>query len=186
MLGSWELLANGLTVASVILAARNSIQTWWVGILGCAAFAVVFVGTRLYADATLQLFFIGTSATGWWRWARGERGGPLAVRRAPPALLAACAASGGCVTLGYGWLLHRFTDAYAPYPDSAVLAFSVLAQLLLMDRRYESWWFWVLVDAIAVPLYVSRGLHLTAAVYAVFLVNALVALVRWRRWIVPT
>ena len=31
-----------------------------------------------------------------------------------------------------------------------------------------SWWFWLLVNSIAIPLYASRGLHLTAVLYAVF------------------
>jgi nicotinamide mononucleotide transporter len=87
------------------------------------------------------------------------------------------------VATAYGWLLHRFTDAYAPFLDSVVLAFSVLGQLLLMRRRYESWWCWLLVNSIAVPLYASRGLTITAALYAAFWINAIVALVRWRKLI---
>ena len=83
--------------------------------------------------------------------------------------------------LGYAWLLHRFTDAYAPLPDSLVLAFSVLGQMLLVGRRIETWWCWLLVNAIAVPLYASRGLYLTAVLYAGFGINAAAGLVRWRR-----
>ena len=37
------------------------------------------------------------------------------------------------------------------------------------------------VNTIAVPLYASRGLHLTAVLYAVFWINAWVALWHWRR-----
>ena len=87
------------------------------------------------------------------------------------------------MAIGYGSLLHRFTDAYAPFLDSLVLAFSVLGQFLLMGRRYESWWCWLLVNTIAVPLYLSRGLHVTAVLYAAFWVNAVVALARWRRFV---
>jgi len=92
-------------------------------------------------------------------------------------------AVGALVAAGYGWLLHRFTDAYAPFLDSVVLAFSVLGQFLLMGRRYESWWCWLLVNTIAVPLYLSRGLQVTAVLYAAFWINAVVALVRWRRFL---
>ena len=95
------------------------------------------------------------------------------------------AAVGGAVTLGYGALLHRFTDAYAPYLDSVVLAFSVMGQLLLMGRRLESWGCWIVVNTIAVPLYASRGLYVTSALYALFWVNAVVSLRTWRRLVVP-
>ena len=89
--------------------------------------------------------------------------------------------SGTVVALAYGWLLYRFTDAFAPFLDSVVLAFSVVGQLLLIARRVENWWCWLLVNTIAVPLYASRGLFLTAVLYAAFWVNALVALRRWRQ-----
>ena len=41
-----------------------------------------------------------------------------------------------------------------------------------MLRLRESWYLWVLVDLIYVPLYASRGLYVTAGVYAILLVLA--------------
>jgi nicotinamide mononucleotide transporter len=55
-------------------------------------------------------------------------------------------------TFGYGWMLTRLTNAYAPYIDSAVLVLSVIAQILMMRRKLESWWVWLLVNTVAVPL----------------------------------
>lgn len=179
MLTPLELAANAVMTVSILLAGRNSVHTWWTGILGCALFGVLFWRSQLYADVVLQAFFVATSALGWWQWLRGDHGGALAVSRAPVSLLAWALLAGVVATLGYGALLHRYTDAYAPFVDSAVLAFSVLAQVLLMQRRLEAWPFWLLVNTIAVPLYASRGLHLTAVLYAAYWVNAVVA---WRHW----
>lgn len=178
-----EIAANVVNALSIVLAGRNSVHTWWVGIVGCALFGVVFFSSRLYADVTLQLFFIVTSAVGWWGWRQGRGGGELPVRHVPPAFAAGLLAVGAAVAGGYGWLLHRFTDAYAPFLDSVILAFSVLGQFLLMGRRYETWWCWLLVNTLAVPLYFSRGLYLTAVLYAAFWINAVVALIRWRKLI---
>jgi nicotinamide mononucleotide transporter len=176
-----EIAANVFNAASIFLAGRNSLHMWWTTIVGCLLFCSVFFTARLYADVTLQVFFIGTGVLGWWRWLHGKQGKELPVRHSRPALLAGAGAAGIAVTLGYGWLLHRFTDAYAPFVDSTVLAFSVLGQLLLIERRVENWWCWLLVNTIAVPLYTMRGLYVTAVLYAAFWVNALVSLVRWQR-----
>jgi nicotinamide mononucleotide transporter len=181
-----EIAANAFNAGSILLAGLNNVHTWWVGIVASVLFGWVFFEAKLYADVTLQAFFIITNAIGWWNWSGAGERSELPVRRTPPLPLAAMLAAGVLVTLGYGWLLHRFTDAYAPFIDSAELAFSILAQLLLMQRRYESWWCWLLVNTIAVPLYISRGLTLTAALYVVFWLNALVALGRWRRLIRAT
>jgi nicotinamide mononucleotide transporter len=66
-----------------------------------------------------------------------------------------------------------------------VLCFSVLGQLLLVGRRVESWWCWILVNTVAIPLYAWRGLYLTAALYAAFWVNAWISLLHWRRLALP-
>jgi nicotinamide mononucleotide transporter len=176
-----ELSANGIATLSILLAGRNSVHTWWTGIVGCVLFGVLFLQSQLYADVLLQGFFLVTSALGWWQWVRGNHGRSLAISTTPRFLLGWAAAVGIVATLGYGALLHRFTDAYAPFVDSAVMAFSVIAQILLMQRRIETWIFWLLVNTVAVPLYLSRDLHLTAALYAAYWVNALVSWWHWRR-----
>lgn len=177
----YEIAANAFVAAAIFLAARNSIHTWWCGIIGCAIFAYVFYEVKLYADVTLQGFFILTSILGWYRWLHGHAGGELPVRFSKPGLLAGWTALALASAFGYGWLLYRFTDAYAPFLDSILLVFSVLGQFLMMERRVENWWSWLLVNTIAVPLYASRGLYLTSVLYAAYWVNAIVALVRWRR-----
>ncbi len=176
-----EVAANAVTAASILLAARNSVHTWWTGIIGCTLFALLFGASRLYADVVLQMFFIITSAYGWWNWARGGHGRALPIRETGPGKLIAAAVAATLVAAGYGWMLHRFTDAYAPFADSAILAFSVLAQVLLMQRRRATWPIWLVVNSIAVPVYAARGLHLTAVLYAAYWLNAWYGWWRWRR-----
>jgi nicotinamide mononucleotide transporter len=176
-----EVAANAFNAAAIVLAGLNSVHTWWTSIIGCTLFGLVFYESRLYADVTLQVFFVLASIVGWWRWTTGVQGAELPVRYSAPGFLAGVTAAGAVVAVGYGWLLHRFTDAYAPFLDSIILAFSVLGQLLLVWRRVENWWCWLLVNTIAVPLYASRGLYLTAVLYVGFWLNAIVSLRKWRR-----
>ena len=176
-----EIAANAAVTVSILLAARNSVHTWWTGIVGCVLFMLLFYGARLYADVALQAFFVATSALGWWQWLRGDAGKPLVITRAALAHLVTVTLVGAVAVVGYGTLLYRFTDAYAPFVDSAVLVFSVIAQLLLMQRRLESWLFWLVVNSIAVPLYANRGLYVTAVLNAVYWVNAIIAWLMWQR-----
>ncbi len=93
-------------------------------------------------------------------------------------LLLACAVA---VAALYGLLLHRYTNAWAPWLDSIILTFSILAQFMLMGRRLENWYVWLAVNTLAVPLYAMRGLHLTAVLYLVFWFNAWHGLYHWRK-----
>jgi len=181
MPGPLELAANLLTAACIVLAGRNNIHTWWTGILGCALFGWVFFEARLYSDVILQGFFIAANVGGWWNWMRGNRGEELPVRWSPPAWVAAAAFVGCVFAVAQAMLMARYTDAASPVADSTVLALSVVAQLLLMGRRVENWLFWIVVNTIAVPLFWSRELHLTAVLYAFYWVNAVVSFNHWRR-----
>ena len=163
MIGPLELGANLFTAVAIFLAGRNSVHTWWTGIVGCALFALLFYQSNLYADVLLQAFFIVTSVLGWWKWTRGAHGDPLPISHANFASLLWTVPAGIAATAAYGALLHFYTDAYAPFVDSAVLVFSIIGQILLIQRRIENWAFWLLVNSIATPLYFSRGLYLTAA-----------------------
>lgn len=175
-----EIAANLLAGASIILAGRNSVHTWWTGIVGCGLFAFVFLDSRLYADTVLQAFFVITSIVGWWQWLHGNHGEELSVTDLPTRKLWLQLLSGAIGAACYGLLLRRYTNAYSPFLDSTVLAFSIVAQLLMMRRHVQNWPFWLLVNSIAVPLYASRGLYLTSALYAVYWINALVS---WRHWV---
>lgn len=175
-----EIIANGVNAISVLLAAWNSIHTWWTGIIGCVLFGVMFYLSQLYADATLQVFFIVTCILGWWHWMKGKAGDEAPIRRTSLPLFASCIAGAILVAGLYGWVLHAFTDAYMPFIDASVLSFSILAQFLLMARRIETWLCWCLVDTIAVPLFLSRGLYVTAGLYALFWCNTFWGYYRWR------
>jgi len=180
-----EIGANAVNALSILLAARNSVHTWWTGIVGCALFGVVFFLSRLYADTLLQLFFIGTSAWGWWHWlAGGGDGKALPVTRVAWSRILLIMLAATAVAVGYGYVLWRFTDAFAPFVDSLILTLSVTAQFLLMYRKYESWWFWLIVNTLSVVLFGVRGLWVTASLYTAFWINAVIALVRWRRLVV--
>ena len=192
-----EIVANVFNVLSVWFAARNSVHTWWSGIIGVSLYALMFFEVRLYADVTLQLFFLGSCIVGWWNWKRGtsramvvDGGGAAAIepvadelpitRLALPTGIAFVVAAFACAA-GYGALLHHFTDAANPFVDSSVLALSILAQFLMVARKLETWPVWFVVDCISAPLYASRGLWVTAAVYAFFLVLVVMGWMKWSR-----
>jgi nicotinamide mononucleotide transporter len=183
-----EIAANVFNLLSVWFSARNSVHTWWSGIVGCALYGLLFVEVRLYADVTLQAFFVVSCVIGWWNWRRGGRvaeagdvPAELPITRVAPLTAAGFAAIAIAAAAGYGWLLQALTDAANPFIDSTVLALSILAQLLMVARKLETWPVWFVVDCIAVPLYASKGLWLTGAVYFFFLVLVVMGWVRWTR-----
>jgi nicotinamide mononucleotide transporter len=85
------------------------------------------------------------------------------------------------ISLALGLSLARWTDAALPMADSAVTGMSIAAQILLSFRRIENWVLWIVIDIVSIALYLSRDLHLLAALYAGFLVLSVVGLRTWTR-----
>ena len=176
-----EILANVVNLISVILAARNNIHTWWTGILGCVLYFVMFFQVNLYADVTLQVFFIVTCLYGWYNWKLGKNKDELPITHTGFKNISLTILSAILLTIGYGYILFKFTNAACPFVDSLILFLSIIGQIMLMNRKLESWYFWIVVDLIAVPLYFYKDLKLTSLVYFLFLLNAVYGLISWKR-----
>jgi nicotinamide mononucleotide transporter len=165
----------------VWLTVRGHIANFGVGIANSGFFLVLFASSRLWADSALQIMFIALGVIGWWQWLFGGAGRTaLVVRRATPRVLPASVAAVVVGTFGLTLLL-RATDDAAPFWDALTTALSLVAQWLLNTKKIETWYFWIAADCIYVPLYLSRDLNLTAAIYLLFLGLCLAGLRSWRR-----
>ncbi|HEX7494972.1 MAG TPA: nicotinamide riboside transporter PnuC, partial [Bacteroidales bacterium] len=56
----------------VFLEIRQTIWLWPVGILTSAVYIWIFFTSKIYADMSLQVYYLAISILGWYWWARGE------------------------------------------------------------------------------------------------------------------
>lgn len=167
--------------ACVWLTVRANIWNFPIGLVNTATFSVVFFEARLFGDAALQVVYFILGLVGWYLWLYGgERRSALRVVHASAVEKATVVAAVVAGTLVLWRTLHTMGGS-ASFWDAWTTCLSLGAQWLLTRKRLENWYLWILVDLVYVPLYVSRGLNLTAVLYAVFLVMAVMGLVHWRR-----
>lgn len=177
-----EWVAAALGVLNIVLIVRRSVWNYPFGLAMVSLYFVVFTEARLYSDALLQIFFFVVQIYGWRNWVRAKREAgevPVAVMTARERVVWTLATLAASLAWGYG--MARFTDAAAPIVDAGVAGFSIAAQLLMARRKLENWIVWIAVDAVAIGLYASRGLALTAGLYALFLLLATAGFFQWRR-----
>jgi nicotinamide mononucleotide transporter len=178
-----ELAASLLGLANIALLVRRSVWNFPFALASVTCTGVVLYGAQLYAETGLQAFFFAANLWGWLLWLRSKSAEESAVpvRWMSVRARVAWTVVTATLSLSLGWMLHRFTDAALPFADSAVAGASIAAQILLSFRRVENWVLWVLIDAVAIWLYASRGLPLLAALYAVFLVMSVMGLREWTK-----
>jgi nicotinamide mononucleotide transporter len=177
-----EWVAAGLGVLNIVLIVRRSVWNYPFGLAMVSLYFVVFAEARLYSDALLQIFFFVVQLYGWRNWLQAK----AAAGEVPVALMSGrergvWTAATLVASLAWGLGMARFTDAAAPIVDAGVAGFSISAQILMARRKLENWIVWIGVDAVAIGLYASRGLALTAGLYALFLLLAIAGFFEWRR-----
>lgn len=180
---SWlELLALVLAIWMVLCNLRVHPLAWPLAMASSALYGLLFLHSKLYGEAGLQLVFIALAAWGWWQWLRGTEtaGQPLQVRALPgrqrlQVLLLTLAA-----WPLLGLLLQRLTDSDVPFLDALPTVGSIAGQILLARKRLDNWPVWLAVNLVSVLLFSVKGLWLTAALYALF---AVLSVVGWRAWL---
>jgi len=174
-----ELISFALAVITVLLNIRQNHWAWLFSIASSATYAIVFYDARLYGDSGLQLVFIAASIWGWWQWLRGAGDAKLVVTRLGGAGWAWTLAGWGLGFLLLSWFLKTYTNTDVPHMDGFLTAGSLAGQLLLARKKVENWHVWLAVDVLYVGLYVYKDLHVTAVLYAVFVVLAAQGLRAW-------
>ena len=165
----------------VYLTVRGHIWNFPIGLANNLFFGILFYGSRLYNDMFLQVVFFALGLWGWWRWSHGdEKHQRLPVGRARLVDWVGC-----LLFLILGTAFMTVTAARVggaePFWDALTTALSLCAQYLLGRKFLENWGFWLLADIIYVPLYISRGLYLTSALYFGFGCLCILGFLTWRR-----
>ena len=178
----WEILAVIFGIISVYLSTREHIWSWPTALVNVALYFIVFLEAKLYADMGLQVVYFALSLYGWYEWLYGgENRTELHVSRVTRSLGLKLLLIGLASAAILGTILARFTDASLPYLDSATTSTSLVAQWMMTRKILENWAVWVVVDVVYVGMFIFKKLYLTAGLYAVFLVLAVMGFIQWKR-----
>jgi nicotinamide mononucleotide transporter len=171
-----EFIAAITSITGVWLGTTGKRITWPWWALSSALYMVFFYQVDLFASAALQIVFIIAAIWGWRDWApTGAAPGYLSNRHrlfiGVATLIAVSALSP---------LLAR-AGAAATWSDAFLLVGSLVAQILMVYQKVETWVLWLIIDLAGTIQYAYLGYWFTAVLYALF---TLVAIVGWKRWYV--
>ncbi|KGE03385.1 nicotinamide riboside transporter PnuC [Pseudohaliea rubra] len=180
-LASWEAVAVLLGVAYLLLAARESLWCWYAAFASTAIFLVLFWQVRLYLESALQVYYLAMAVYGWWQWQRPGEARTLAISRF--GARAHGLVIGGVLALSAlsGALLSRYTDAALPYLDAFTTWGAIVTTWMVARKILENWLYWIVIDSASIVLYLDRGLLLTAALFAAYVVICIAGFLAWRR-----
>lgn len=176
-----EAFAVFTSYACTYLCVKQRRFNYPIGALSTAAYCVLFWQQGLYASMALNAYLTPMLVYGWIRWRADSDARP--VTRVALAWVPVYLGVAG-VAFAAASILNSALGGSFAIADSVILVGTIVAQLLMDNKKLENWIVWSVVNVAAIAVYFSSGLPIAGLQYVFFLGNAVWGFTQWRRTLV--
>jgi nicotinamide mononucleotide transporter len=178
---SWlELVAVIFAIAYLVLAVRENILCWYAAFISTSIFLVIFWQVKLYMESGLQVYYLAMAIYGWYQWTRGgTKHTGIAITTWSTKTHVSVLALVIAATIISGLLLQTYSDARLPYLDSFTTWASVVTTYMVAKKVLENWLYWLVIDSVAIYLYLDRELYFTALLFLAYIVIVIFGFYIW-------
>lgn len=178
-----QLVATVTGILCVYLQTREKILAWPFGIVSVTISVYIFAQSGLYSDVILHLVYVVLNIYGWWNWAASRRS---ASDTAPILLMTKQGWFAWSITIVIGTgllgaMMGYYTDASVPYFDAFTTVGSLVAQYLLAKKVLQNWTLWILVDVVAINVYIYKEIYIIAFLFFVYLLLCIKGHFDWKK-----
>ncbi|WP_288437438.1 nicotinamide riboside transporter PnuC [uncultured Chryseobacterium sp.] len=169
------------SVIQVLLARKNNVNNYLFGIAGILLTLYVMLTSKLYAEFTLNLYYLIMSLYGWMYWKFGKQKSEreISVTTSTEKWIA------GGIVLGtfilFWFFLTHYTDSDVPVWDSLVSAFAWAGMWLMARRKIENWIILNISNIISIPLMIHKELYLYAVLTSFLFLVAIFGYIEWQK-----
>lgn len=179
---SWqECLGFVFSVSQVVLARYNNPKNYLFGIAGVILSLFVMYNSKLYAEFTLNIYYLVMSIYGWLYWKYGKQKDEIEITKTNSKEWRIVALIVVISFFIFYFALTHFTDSDVPVWDSLVSAFAWAGMWLMAKRKLENWILLNISNVISIPLMVHKGLNLYAILSFVLFCVAISGYMNWRK-----
>lgn len=179
----------------VYFLIKENILTWPCGIIYVLLSFVVFWQSQLYGDFLLHIIFLILNIYGWYTWvnSKGQNDEGLVVTKNSTKeniLQLSITAIG--ILLFAQLLIHipswinGMAPAALPYWDSTTSVLSVTAIWLTTIKKIDNWYYWFVVNILAVGIYYHKELYFYSLLYFIYIFLAVAGYLAWRKSMTAT
>ena len=179
----WAMVSGMLGICSVVLGAKGNILTFFFGFAQVGTYTYLCWVEHFYAEIAINIYYFFTMIYGVYCWRRRLKNSTLQVqtrrlsRRIFPLLTMAIVV----LSIFVGWLLSRYTDDPQPYLDAMTTVPAIAAQILMVMAYREQWYLWLMVDVLALVMWVRAENYCMAAQYAFWCANCVYGYIQWTK-----
>lgn len=176
----WIALLAGIAYA--VFSAFNKSICWVFGIISCLGIAYKdFTDWGLYFDGALQIIYVFMGFMGLYHWVKKHEQSHLKIHYLPIKSHLNAMVLFSLLAIVLAFLVKAIFNPNFAMIDSFTTMFSIWATWLLVNRIYENWIYWIIIDVVYVYIYYRSGGDLISALYVLYTLTAISGLFLWRR-----
>jgi len=182
-MGSWELLATFLSVLYLLLAMKQNLWCWVAAFFSTLIYSILFFDASLLMDSALNIFYLVMAIYGWYSWKYGNlksENVDLKITSYGLNKNIKIVVVLTIVSLFLGYIMENYTHADFAYLDTFTTVFAVFSTYMLTKKVLENWIYWIVIDATSIYIYIQKGFNITAVLFALYTLLALVAFIKWK------
>ena len=174
-------------MAYSVVSGKGKLSAYFFGLINAVLYAIIAYQAAYYAETALNIYYVPMLIVGFFTWAKNMNGTTKEVNKRrmtwrTRTVTAAVIAAG---TVVCGFVLRAVGDAM-PFVDAFTTVASIVTMVVSVRMFVEQWWLWLIIDAVTVYLWVVAFLGgndsvATLVMWALYIVNAIVMLVKWER-----
>ena len=179
----WALVSGVLGICSVVLGAKGNILTFVFGFAQLVTYTYLCCVERFYAEVAINIYYFVTMIYGVYCWRRRLSTNSLQVqtRRLSRNMLPVMSVAIVLFSVLTGWLLGQYTDDPQPYLDAFTTVPAIVAQILMVMAYREQWYLWLVVDVLAMVMWLRAGNYCMAAQYTFWCANCVYGYIQWTK-----
>jgi len=181
----FEIIAATLGIIAIYFQIKVKPFYWIISLVVSSMYIIVYFSAKLYADMSMQFYYVGMSIYGLYVWLSGNYSSDKKIihiskiKDLKSWLLIALISALSFFIIGY--ILKNFTDSNVPWWDSFTTSLSFVATWMLARKKIENWLIWIVVDATSVALYIYKQLYPTTILFIILTLLAIVGYFQWKR-----
>lgn len=178
---SLELIAVAFALAYLILAMRQNIWCWACAFVSTVLYTWIFFDVSLLMESLLNVYYMAMAIYGYWVWVSKRKKTSMSITMWTSYQHVIALTIVAMLTLISGYILSIRTEAAWPYLDSFTTWGAVITTYMVARKVLENWVYWLVIDSVALFLYLERGLYPTALLMMIYLVLVVIGYVAWSR-----
>lgn len=188
-----EFISSVTGIVGAILVAKGKLSSYYWGFIATVLYAYVSFTYKLYGETIMYtVLFTPMQVIGGIIWARklnvsadGERADVIKRYLTPKQRWLVGLATAAAIVC-YALFIKELKGSL-PGPDAATAILSVLATWMMVVRLSEQWYVWIIVNIVAVAMWINLTLHhqgagaANLAMWVTFLLNSVYGAYKWRK-----